>query len=82
VAGENTRLDEVEKKAEIQGERDELIREFEKQTIEWSPKDPAAKEQVSRRNELAEQLSVNYWKLDPYIRARTYFHRVGMVGND
>ncbi|KAI3318854.1 CRAL/TRIO domain-containing protein [Xylariaceae sp. AK1471] len=82
VPGENKRFDEVEKKAEIQGERDELVREFELQTVEWASKESDAKDKASRRNELADQLSGNYWKLDPYIRARTYFHRVGMVGND
>ncbi|KAI0536828.1 CRAL/TRIO domain-containing protein [Xylaria digitata] len=82
VAGKNARLDESEKRAKIQQERNELIAEFERETIEWASlaaASTAEKEKPSRRNEVADQLGGNYWKLDPYIRARTYFHRLGMI---
>ncbi|KAK9420689.1 hypothetical protein SUNI508_00780 [Seiridium unicorne] len=79
---ENVRLSEEEKRAKIQEERDALIQEFERQTVEWAsvePKSIGAQEREKSRSQLAELLSVNYWKLDPYIRARTYYHRVGVV---
>lgn len=82
VEGENARLAEAEKRAKIEHERNELVDEFELQTTEWAAlvaDAPAGKEKASRRTEVVEHLSKNYWKLDPYIRARTYFHRTGMV---
>ncbi|KAI1421790.1 CRAL/TRIO domain-containing protein [Xylaria sp. FL1777] len=84
VEGENEKLAESEKRAEIQQERNELIDEFELRTIEWeslAPDSPAEREKALRRTEISDHLSKNYWKLDPYIRARTYFHRLGMVEN-
>ncbi|KAI0458198.1 CRAL/TRIO domain-containing protein [Xylaria acuta] len=83
--GENARLEEAEKRTEIQRERNGLVGEFELETIEWArlPIDsPAEKQSASRRTEVAHQLSGNYWKLDPYIRARTYFHRLGIAGDN
>ncbi|KAI0521075.1 CRAL/TRIO domain-containing protein [Xylaria bambusicola] len=83
VEGENAKLEEVEKRAEIQHERNELVDEFELRTSEWASlaaDTSAEKEKASRRTETAEHLSKNYWTLDPYIRARTVFHRLGMVG--
>ncbi|KAI1309566.1 CRAL/TRIO domain-containing protein [Xylaria venustula] len=82
VEGENARLYESEKKAEIQNERNELIGDFELRTVEWvssEAESSAEKEKESLRTEAADHLTKNYWKLDPYIRARTYFHRLGMV---
>ncbi|KAK3361828.1 CRAL-TRIO domain-containing protein [Lasiosphaeria ovina] len=35
---------------------------------------------AARRDELAGQLRESFWKLDPYVRARTYYHRVGVIG--
>ncbi|KAI0968928.1 CRAL/TRIO domain-containing protein, partial [Xylaria arbuscula] len=84
VEGENARLYESEKKAEIQRERDELIGDFELRTVEWASleaESSAGKENSSLRTEAADHLTENYRKLDPYIRARTYFHRLGMVGD-
>ncbi|KAI0436639.1 CRAL/TRIO domain-containing protein [Xylaria telfairii] len=85
VKGENAKLEEVEKRTQIQQERSELIGEFELETTEWAclvSGSPAGKEKALRRIELAHQLSRNYWKLDPYIRARTYYHRLGIAGDE
>ncbi|KAI8948353.1 CRAL/TRIO domain-containing protein [Xylaria longipes] len=85
VKGENAKLDEAEKRTEIQQERNELIGEFELETIEWAcltAGSPAGEEKASQRTKIAHSLSGNYWKLDPYIRARTYYHRLGIVGDN
>ena len=85
VPGENDKLQSSEKKAKVQDERFELEREFEKETIEWLKLDPESQEgqdQTKRRTEVAKELNSNYWKLDPYIRAKTYYHRVGVVDDD
>ncbi|KAI0118240.1 CRAL/TRIO domain-containing protein [Nemania sp. FL0031] len=82
IAGENAKLNNEEKKTEIEQERGKLVREFELETIRWAslPADASSEnEKASRRIEIADQLGENYWKLDPYIRARTYYHRIGMA---
>ena len=33
----------------------------------------------SRRNAVIDEFRVNYWKLDPYIRARSFIDRNGML---
>ncbi|KAH8812285.1 CRAL-TRIO domain-containing protein [Xylogone sp. PMI_703] len=79
--GENERM-ESEKKPKLQAERNELIHQFEQLTVQWvglSPESPAAKERESERKDVAKQLYSNYWKLDPYIRAKTYYHRAGVI---
>ncbi|KAI0403852.1 CRAL-TRIO domain-containing protein [Xylaria palmicola] len=82
VPGENARLGEAEKRTEIQSERGQLISEFELETVEWVAADAAADaagESAARRTEVAERLSENYWRLDPYIRAKTHIHRLGLA---
>lgn len=79
TAGENARLAEPEKRHEIERARDELVREFEQDTIAWAclkPDTPDGRECAARRTEGAERLRGNYWLLDPYIRARTLQHRI------
>ncbi|KAG7285949.1 hypothetical protein NEMBOFW57_008245 [Staphylotrichum longicolle] len=82
VEGENDKL-MSEKKEEIDAERRELIRQFEQLSLEWAkvkePESVDAKHKVTKRSELAEWLRETHWKLDPYVRARTYYHRVGVI---
>ena len=33
----------------------------------------------SERDEIAAKLRKNYWQLDPYIRARAFYDRTGMI---
>lgn len=73
VAGENDRLGMNEKRAELQSKRWEVIPQFEKITREWM----VTGEQSEAREELAKELQARYWRLDPYIRARTHYHRTG-----
>ncbi|ETS75777.1 hypothetical protein PFICI_12721 [Pestalotiopsis fici W106-1] len=84
-ASEDERLKDIEKRDEIQKERDELIQAFEKETAQWasiSTDDPSMSEKQSNRKDVADQIRQNYWKLDPYIRARTYHQRVGIVDKE
>ncbi|GAB1313188.1 CSR1-phosphatidylinositol transfer [Madurella fahalii] len=81
VEGENERM-QSEKKEEVQAERSELIRQFEQLSLEWVKAKPGsddAKQKVTERRELAERLRESHWKLDPYVRARTYYHRAGVI---
>lgn len=82
VPGENDRLGDEDKRAIIQTERSNIVTEFEQATVSWTrlTKDSAeAKEKNEERAEIAELLRQNYWKLDPYVRARTLYHRAGVI---
>jgi hypothetical protein len=81
VEGENEQ--EEEKKEKPQAERDELIQKFEDLSAEWVKLDPesaAERQKMTERDEVARRLSESFWKLDPYVRARTYYHRAGVIG--
>lgn len=81
VDGENGRM-QSEKKDEIEAERSELIRQFERLSLEWASVKPGSVDaiwRVTERSELAERLRESFWILDPYVRARTYYHRAGVI---
>jgi hypothetical protein len=83
VDWENARM-QSEKKEEIHAERNGLIQQFELLTVEWASFDPASAEgrqKAAERVELAKRLRESFWKLDPYIRARTYYRRAGVIEN-
>ncbi|KAI9146802.1 CRAL-TRIO domain-containing protein C3H8.02 [Paramyrothecium foliicola] len=83
VAGENWLLEKPEERSKVQQERNDLARDFEQSTLEWLCEDPTSasgKQKDNRRDDIAKRLNENYWDLDPYIRARTFHHRVGIVG--
>ena len=65
-------------------QRQEMVKEYEKETFDWIKQSSGATSEESertkkQRDELASKLNDNYWKLDPYIRARTLYDRTGMI---
>lgn len=78
VIGENDLMKDVETKNKIQSERDAIANEFEKATIEWI-ENRASGDVRKRREDLRSSLRENYWKLDPYIRARSFYDRAGLI---
>ncbi|KAK8084740.1 hypothetical protein PG997_006011 [Apiospora hydei] len=81
-AGENAKMRETAERDQLLVMRESLAKEFEEATRQWLkiPKDEAIKQ---RRNELAVQINKeNYWLLDPYIRARTLWDRLGIRAPD
>lgn len=79
--GENYRM-QSEKKDDARAERDELMVQFENLTLEWAALDPTSeegKEKAAGRSALAGKLGGSFWKLDPYVRARTYYHRAAVI---
>lgn len=59
-------------------ERAGVVKEFEAATQEWI-QNPGAPPVVQRRSALAEELRKGYWRLDPYVRARTVYDRNGLI---
>lgn len=78
VIGENVLMKDVETKKKIQSERDRIADEYEKATIAWI-EDSASEDARKKRSDLRTSLKENYWKLDPYIRSRSYYDRAGII---
>lgn len=81
VAGENDHADD-EKKVEEERDREDLLQRYQKLTVEWVGLDAesaAGKEKNAERDAVVKELQQNYWRLDPYRRARTYYHRSGVL---
>ncbi|CAI6031113.1 unnamed protein product [Clonostachys chloroleuca] len=82
VPGENERMQSEEEKFKIQTERDQLVNQFHRLTAEWvslEPESDLGKGKNAERDGSVKQLKLNFWKLDQYIRATTYYHRVGVI---
>ncbi|CAG8462659.1 6131_t:CDS:2 [Diversispora eburnea] len=78
---ENYRLtDETTKKVKM-GVRRSLELEFDEVNKQWI-KDPHNVQIKDKRDQLKVQLRKAQLELDPYIRARTYYHRIGALKED
>ncbi|CAG8448967.1 10014_t:CDS:2 [Ambispora leptoticha] len=79
--GENDRMKDEKTKQEKIRIRQELEVKFEELTKNWIA--DSSNEQIKKeRNELKGKLRQAQWELDPYIRARTYYHRIGVLRED
>lgn len=82
VPGENSQLEHVDEAAKLLEERIDIAIEFVRLTVDWASASTQATAEngtVSTRDETIRKIQENYWKLDPYIRAKTHLHRVGVV---
>lgn len=81
--GENTKMKEEEPRAKLQEERAGLVKKYESSILQWvneGEKGKSLEERRTERDSIAEELRQNYWKLDPYLRARTLYDRIGLIG--
>ena len=82
VTGENAALDDVATRDRLLAARALLYKEYEDATLEWiragSDAEKAAQTKA-RRNAIAERLKVDYWNVDPHLRARSYYDRIGVL---
>jgi hypothetical protein len=74
--GENDAMNDTASKDKILSERSELVKSYESETLSWVHGEDAGE----GRNRLAERLAENYWRLDPHIRARSLYDRMGVIG--
>ncbi|CAI4213317.1 unnamed protein product [Parascedosporium putredinis] len=72
LAGQHDRLLET---------RRGLVEEYERATQSWAQSATPAEAQghQAARATTAERLRTNYWELDPYLRARSLYDRLGMI---
>lgn len=82
--GENARMQEEAPRLQLEGERVELVKQYESSILDWiagGETTEGLEERRKERDTIAEGLRLNYWKLDPYIRARTLYDRIGLIGD-
>ncbi|CCC12175.1 hypothetical protein SMACR_05913 [Sordaria macrospora] len=81
VPGENDKMKDTETLNRLQAARAELVKEYEEATLRWiqAGNGNSSPELKKKRDEIAEKLRVDYWQLDPYIRARSFYDRIGVL---
>jgi hypothetical protein len=77
ISDENALMKEESPRIKLEEERKEDVLAYQKKTFDWIAS--GSPEVKAERDELAHKLNINYWTLDPYIRARTYYDRTGMI---
>ncbi|RDL30447.1 CRAL protein [Venustampulla echinocandica] len=81
VPGENDKMKDTETRNKLLTEREATVDEYEKVTIDWIQSTDADSTAIKeKRHQIADSLRVGYWVLDPYVRAKSYYDRVGMIG--
>lgn len=81
VGGENDKIKDTDTRNALLSDREELIHQYEEATLQWI-KDAGTEKEAAikvQREDLAQKLRDDYWKLDPYIRAKCVLDRTGVI---
>ena len=73
---ENNRMKDTTKRDEILKDREVLVKRYENNLMDWIE---GEKDQSEKRKGIVVELAQNYWLLDPYVRARTLYDRLGVI---
>lgn len=84
VEGENAKMADTATRDALTAERQRIGDDLLSVTGEWIEAAKADKKQQeaevkARRADVAEELRLNYWKLDPYVRGRNCLDRTGVI---
>ncbi len=81
IEGEDEMMNDLETKQKLQHERDGDVTDYQNKTFDWinNGAGETGHKIKDQRDETARKLHDNYWRLDPYVRARTLYDRVGMI---
>ena len=82
VPGENDTMKDEATRSAIEANRTQIVSRYESTVLEWiraGSNSSNIEERRRERDTVAEDLRQNYWKLDPYVRARTLYDRMGMI---
>lgn len=81
VPGENDPMKDTATRDRLLAEREVLAQQYEKATVQWIGTDGTGDEDsvMATRHDLAAKLRKSYWELDPYVRARSHYDRIGMI---
>ncbi|KAE8150424.1 CRAL/TRIO domain protein [Aspergillus avenaceus] len=82
--GENKTMEDTAKRDELVKERQQFAQDLQEATIEWisasrKKDDESTKAAVEKRQALIERLRVQYWQIDPYIRATSLYDRLHIL---
>ncbi|KAF2751853.1 CRAL/TRIO domain-containing protein [Sporormia fimetaria CBS 119925] len=80
--GENEKMKDEAKKEELTSRRAGIVERYESEVLAWIQAGEAGEgleETRRKRDAIAGDLRSNYWDLDPYIRARSWYERVGTL---
>ncbi|RDW67879.1 CRAL protein [Coleophoma cylindrospora] len=80
IPGENDLMKDTETRDKMLAERALIFKEFEKATLDWIQGNGDQTAVKAKRNEIAMKMKNDYWKIDPYVRARSFYDRTGMLG--
>ncbi|TVY33433.1 CRAL-TRIO domain-containing protein, partial [Lachnellula subtilissima] len=81
VPGENDKMKDTATRDKLLLEREDVVKAYERETLEWiHSKETDAMSLKQKRHDLAATLRDGYWILDPYVRARSYYDRSGLIG--
>lgn len=75
--GENDKMKDLASRDRIESERRALVEKYQTETVKWAKGEAGSAEQ---RAILRKELLENYWTLDPFVRARTLYDRIGVIG--
>lgn len=81
VPGENDKMKDTTTRDRMLAAREELVKQYEEATRQWikEPHSEKGAKAKAERNSIAAKLKADYWALDPYIRARSLYDRIGMI---
>ncbi len=81
VVNENEIMKDTDTRDKFLVERETIVAQYEQATLDWIHHDAPseATEIKAIRNKIAATLREGYWDLDPYIRARSFYDRTGMI---
>jgi len=79
VPGENDTMKDTATRDKLLQDREVIVNDYEKATLEWIHGTGDLTAIKTRRDELANTLKEDYWRLDPYVRARSVYDRIGMI---
>lgn len=78
--GENDIMKDTETRDKLLNERHKLFDDYETVTEKWvHATETESSELTAKRADLVKALKDNYWALDPYVRAKTYYDRIGVI---
>ena len=79
IAGENEKMKDTETRDKLLKQREGIVDEYEKTVLDWIHGDGDVESLKKKKHEVAAKLRDDYWALDPYIRARSYYDRIGLI---
>jgi hypothetical protein len=82
VPGENELQKDTATRDKLLAARSKIVDSFVASTQQWIAQGQQDKVVAAERQKLAKALEEDYWKLDPYVRAKTHYDRVGYIEAD